>query len=91
MNNTKRSNTSFSIEIQTRFTSNPRRSPLSLPHLISGMKNEFLTHFYSKNYEMKLESGNEPHLSRVLYIGPSKRLNDYYALWPNTLKMINVG
>jgi hypothetical protein len=55
------------------------------------MKNEFLTHFYSKNYEMKLESGNEPHLSRVLYIGPSKRLNDYYALWPNTLKMINVG
>jgi hypothetical protein len=79
MNNTKRSNTSFSIEIQTRFTFNPRRSPLSLPYLISGMKNEFLTHFYSRNYEMKLGSGKEPHLSRVLYIGPRKRLNDYYA------------
>jgi hypothetical protein len=26
---------------------------------------------------MKLESGNEPHPSRVLYIGPNKRLNDY--------------
>jgi hypothetical protein len=31
-------NTSFSIEIKTRFTSNPRRSPPSLPHLIIGME-----------------------------------------------------
>jgi hypothetical protein len=28
---------------------------------------------------MKLGSGKEPQPSRVLYIGPSKRLNDYYA------------
>jgi hypothetical protein len=26
-----------------------------------------------------LGSGKEPQPSRVLYIGPSKRLNDYYA------------
>jgi hypothetical protein len=29
--------------------------------------------------------------SRVLYIGPSKRLHDYYALGPNTLKTAKVG
>jgi hypothetical protein len=28
---------------------------------------------------MKLKSGKEPHPPRVLFIGPSKRLNDYYA------------
>jgi hypothetical protein len=28
---------------------------------------------------MKLESGNETYPSMVLYIGQSKRLNDYYA------------
>jgi hypothetical protein len=33
MNSTKGCNTSFSIEIKTRFTSNPRRSPPSLPRL----------------------------------------------------------
>jgi hypothetical protein len=39
----------------------------------------FMAHFYSRKYEMMLESGKEPHPSRVLYIGPNKRLNDYYA------------
>jgi hypothetical protein len=29
--------------------------------------------------KMKLRSGKKPHPSRVLYIGPSKRLNDYYT------------
>jgi hypothetical protein len=53
-------------------------SPPSLPHLI-GMKNIFLTHFYTTNAKMKLGSGKESQPSRVLYIGPSKRLNDYYA------------
>jgi hypothetical protein len=38
-----------------------------------------MAHFCSKNAKMKLESVKEPHPSRVLYIGPSKRLNDYYA------------
>jgi hypothetical protein len=28
---------------------------------------------------MKLESGKEPQPSKILYIGLSKRLNDYYA------------
>jgi hypothetical protein len=31
------------------------------------------------NAKIKLGSGKELHPSRVLYIGPSKRLNDYYA------------
>jgi hypothetical protein len=46
--------------------------------------------FYSRKFEMKLGSGKEPHPSRVLFIGPSKRLNDYYALGPNILKTANV-
>jgi hypothetical protein len=40
---------------------------------------------------MKLKSGKEPLPSRVLYIGLSKRLNDYYAPESNTLKTIKVG
>jgi hypothetical protein len=28
---------------------------------------------------MKLGSGKEPHPFSVLYVGPSKRLNDYFA------------
>jgi hypothetical protein len=38
-----------------------------------------MTHFYIKKYEIKLKSDKESHPSRALYIGPSKRLNDYYA------------
>jgi hypothetical protein len=41
--------------------------------------------------KMNLGSGKEPHPSRVLYIVPSKMLNDYYVLGPNTLKMVKVG
>jgi hypothetical protein len=41
---------------------------------------EFLAHHYSRKYEMKLGSVKEPQPSRVLYTGPSKRLNDYYTL-----------
>jgi hypothetical protein len=62
-----------------------------LPSFLIGIKNKFLTHLYSRKYEMKLGSGKEPQPSRLLYIGPSKRLNDYYALGPNTLKMTKVG
>ncbi len=50
----------------------------ALPHLIEN-KNVFLAHFYTTNARMKLGSGKELQPSRVLYIGPSKRLNDYYA------------
>jgi hypothetical protein len=62
-----------------KITTDPRRSPPSLPLLIIGMKIEFLAHFYSKKYELKLGSGKELHPYRVIYIGPCKRLNDYYA------------
>jgi hypothetical protein len=47
--------------------------------LIIGMEIEFLSHFYYSKYEIKLGSGKEPHPSRILFIGPSKRLNDYNA------------
>jgi hypothetical protein len=40
-------NSVFSLRIN-KITSDPRRSPPSLPHLIIGMKNEFLAHFYSR-------------------------------------------
>jgi hypothetical protein len=50
-----------------------------LPHLIGNLKIVFLAHFYTRNAKMKLGSDKEPQPSRVLYIGPSKRLNDYYA------------
>jgi hypothetical protein len=66
------------IDANQEFTADPRRSPPSLPHLI-GNENVFLTHFYTTNVRMKLRSGKEPQPSRVLYIGSSKRLNDYYA------------
>jgi hypothetical protein len=42
-------------------------------------ENEFLTHFYIRKYKMKLEIGREPHPSRVLFIGSSKRLKVYNA------------
>jgi hypothetical protein len=44
------------------------------------LKIEFLAHFYTRNTKMKLRRGKESYPSRVLYIGSSKRLNDYYAL-----------
>jgi hypothetical protein len=49
------------------------------PSFLIGMKNRFLAHFYSRNSKIKFRSGKEPQPSRILYIGPSKRLNDYYA------------
>jgi hypothetical protein len=38
-----------------------------------------MSYFYSKKYEIKLESEKDPYPSRVIYIGLSKRLNDYYV------------
>jgi hypothetical protein len=78
------------INANQEFTADPRRSPLSLPHLI-GNENMFLAHFYTTNTRMKLGSGEELQPSRALYIGPSKMLNDYYAQGPNTLKTAKVG
>jgi hypothetical protein len=60
------------------FTTDPRRPPSSFPYLI-GNENVFLAHFYTTNTRMKLGSDKEPQPSRVLYIDPSKRLNDYYT------------
>jgi hypothetical protein len=48
------------------------------PSFLIGMKNSFFDTTLDTT-KMKLESGNEPQPSKVLYIGPSKRLNDYYA------------
>jgi hypothetical protein len=42
------------IEIQDTITTNPRIPPSSLPYLISGMKNMFLTHFYSSHYDNEI-------------------------------------
>jgi hypothetical protein len=42
-----------------KITTNPRSSPLFLPHLIIGMKNKFLVHFYSK-YKMKNNKLSHP-------------------------------
>jgi hypothetical protein len=50
-----------------------------MKHLIIAMKIEFLSHFYSRKCKIKLGSGKEAHPSRVIYIGPNKRLNDYCA------------
>jgi hypothetical protein len=41
-------------------TTDPQRSPSSLPHLI-GTKNYFLAHFYTRNVKIKLGSGKKPH------------------------------
>jgi hypothetical protein len=66
------------IDANQEFIADPRRSPPSLSHLI-GNENVLLAHFYTTNARMKLGSGKEPQPSRVLYIGLSKRLIDYYA------------
>jgi hypothetical protein len=39
----------------------------------------FLTHFNTRNVKIKLKSGKKLHPSMVIYIGTSKRLNDYYV------------
>jgi hypothetical protein len=41
----------------SKITTDSRRSPPSLPHLIIGIEIKFLSHFYSRKYEMKLGSG----------------------------------
>jgi hypothetical protein len=67
------------IDANQEFTADPQRSPPSLPHLIIGMEMSFWHTSTLANTKMKLGSGKEPQPSRVLYIGPSKRLNDYSA------------
>jgi hypothetical protein len=77
MNNTYDAKLSSSLRSHNT-TTNPQSSPSSIPHLIGSYK-LFMAHFYSSNTKMKLGSGQEPHPSKVLYIGPSKRLNGYHA------------
>jgi hypothetical protein len=38
-----------------------------------------MTHFYYRKYEIKLESVKKPHPSMVIFIGSTKRLNNYNA------------
>jgi hypothetical protein len=76
MNSTnKMRQTDFSIEVQQDCTRSTEVTvlPLSFDWKLK------LAHFYSRKYEIKVGSGKEPQPSRVLYIGPSKKLNDYYA------------
>jgi hypothetical protein len=54
-------------------------SPHFLFYLIKKIKTVFLAHFYPKKYKIKTGSGNELQPSKILYIGSSKRLNNYYA------------
>jgi hypothetical protein len=63
-----------------KITPNSRRSPPSHPLLIIGMENSL----WHTNPTLRIaneiwRSGKEPHPSRVLFIGPSKRLNDCNA------------
>jgi hypothetical protein len=78
MNNTQDLKIEFSIETQTSVQS------IYVTALTTSFDwNENLVlgtlHFYSRKYEIKLGSVKKPQPSRVLYIDPSKRLNDYYA------------
>jgi hypothetical protein len=51
-----------------------------------------MAHFYSRHYKNKIwKVGRRLIHSIVLYIGPTKKLNDHYAIGPNTLKTIKVG
>jgi hypothetical protein len=77
--------------IQNTITSDQWRSPYFLSHLIIEIKIKFLLHFYSRKYEMKLESSNGPHPSKVLFIRPSKIINDYNALESIRKKTAKLG
>jgi hypothetical protein len=50
----------FSLKSNT-ITTDPRRSPSSLPYLIIRLKIGFLAHLYSTKSKMKLGSDKEPH------------------------------
>jgi hypothetical protein len=67
----------FSIKEQQDY--NEFTEVTALPHLIIGMELSSRHTSTFEKYEMKLESGKLSHLSRVLFIGPSKYLKDYYA------------
>jgi hypothetical protein len=43
----------FSLK-SNAITTDPQRSPPSLPHLIIGMENKFLAHFYFRHYKNKI-------------------------------------
>jgi hypothetical protein len=63
----------FSLKIN-KITSDSQRSPSSLPHMIIGTRKlEYLAHSYSKKYEMKLESGKEPHLLKGHIYRPKQK------------------
>jgi hypothetical protein len=70
----------FSIKIQHDYTESTEVT--ALPPSFDLLKEKSCSWHNStlSIVKMKLESGKEPHPFRVLFIGPSKRLNDYYAL-----------
>jgi hypothetical protein len=70
----------FSIENQQEYNRSTKVSALP-PSFLIGIKTKSCPWHTSTlgTMKMKLGSGKEPQPSRILYIGPSKRLNDYYA------------
>jgi hypothetical protein len=68
--------TSFFIEKPHKILTT---TEVTTPYYLIKIKVLFLPHFYYSKYKIKLESGNEPYPSRVLYISLSKTINDYYA------------
>jgi hypothetical protein len=70
----------FFIAIQSTIIIELWMSPSSLLYLIIGMEIRFLAHSLQlENGNENVRSGKEPYPSTVLFIGPSKRLKDYYA------------
>jgi hypothetical protein len=70
-----------------KFTTDPRRSPPSLPLLIIEMQtSSWLTLSKLRGANENRRSGEEPQPYRVLFIGPSKRLKTTMPLGPNTLQ-----
>jgi hypothetical protein len=59
---------------------NPRMSPPSLPHLIIEMKMSFWHISTLRSMKWNWEVPRSSILSKALYIGQSKRLNNYYVL-----------
>jgi hypothetical protein len=74
------SKTKFSIDNQQEYNRSTEVTALP-PSFLIGIKTKSCPWHTSTlgTMKMKLGSGKEPQPSRILYIGPSKMLNDYYT------------
>jgi hypothetical protein len=77
MNSTYGKGNKFFIQFQIRFTAKTRKSSPSLSHLIIENKDSADDSLLIQEMQVKnRSSGKEPHPSRILFIGPSKRIKD---------------